>query len=98
MPRFQKWRRQLQFTVVIVMQIIEGTYNLPAAVMRKKGFQQVLLIPEYDPLLQPLLQVVFWRKYVMHMDYHTFVETRQYLKILKKDVALGPYDVRGINE
>jgi hypothetical protein len=66
--------------------------------MAQKSFKQVLLVPESDFLGYPLVVVVPGRKDVVKMDDYAGCQQREYFENFGEHVALGPDDVRGVNE
>src|SRR5579862_7780572 len=67
-------------------------------VERKKGLQQILLIPMTMPVHDPVLQIIPWRKNVMHVYQHARFQGRQDLEEFKKHISLWTYDMRGVDE
>ena len=79
-------------------EVIQGTDDPVMLVKGKKGFQQILFIPETVVVEYPFVQVILGGENVVNVYQNPGIQNGQDLQVLKQHVSLRPDDVRGINE
>src|SRR5258708_3749401 len=83
---------------MVMFQEIDRTNDAKLLVERQERLEQILLVPKLDFIDNPFLQIVSRRKNVMNVDKDPRLQYREHLQIFKKNIALRPDHVRGINE